>query len=337
MKPAWMMMWFAFAAPLHAEDGSLKQVSAQMATAARAFLESLDEAQSAKARIAFDDEERENWHYIPKQRRGLPLKDLDERQLALQRRLLETAMSRKGLVKLDTIILLEGYLAELENNPQRRDATKYYTSIFGEPQADGTWGWRFEGHHLSLNFTLKGGDHIAVTPSFFAANRAHVKEGRLAGTRPLGAEEDLARALARSLQATGKPVVYSDRAPNDILTAADRKARQLEPVGVPASEFTAAQREGLMKLITEYANRHRPELEKDRLAEITRDFDNLRFGWAGGIEPGQAYYYRIQGADFLVEVSNIQNDANHIHTVWRDRAGDFGRDVLGKHHQSHAH
>jgi hypothetical protein len=337
MKPAWMMMWFAFVAPLPAEDGSLKQVSAEMATAARAFLDSLDEAQSAKARIAFDDEERENWHFIPKERRGLPLKDLNEHQLAWQRRLLETAMSRKGLVKLDTIILLEGYLAELENNPQRRDATKYYTSIFGEPQADGTWGWRFEGHHLSLNFTLKGGDHIAVTPSFFAANRAHVKEGRLAGTRPLGAEEDLARALARSLQASGKPVVYSDRAPNDILTAADRKLRQLEPVGVPASEFTAAQREGLLKLITEYADRHRPELEKDRLAEITRDFDNLRFGWAGGIEPGQAYYYRIQGADFLVEVSNIQNEANHIHTVWRDRAGDFGRDVLGGHHQNHAH
>jgi hypothetical protein len=338
MKRAWMMMWWlALAGPLHAEDGSLRKVSAEMAAAAQAFLESLDEAQTAKARIAFDDAERENWHYIPRERLGLPLKDLNKSQLALQRRLLETAMSRKGLLKLDTIILLEGYLAELENNPQRRDVTKYYTSVFGEPEAEGTWGWRFEGHHLSLNFTLKGGDHIAVMPSFFAANRAHVKEGRLAGTRPLGAEEDLARSLARSLQAAGKPVVYTDSAPNDILTAADRKARQLEPVGVPASEFTAAQREGLMKLITEYADRHRPELEKEQLAKITRDFDKLRFGWAGGIEPGQAYYYRIQGADFLVEVSNIQNDANHIHTVWRDRAGDFGRDVLGGHHREQKH
>jgi hypothetical protein len=337
MKPTWMMLLLAFVAPLHAADESMKKVSAEMAVAARAFLDSLDETQSAKARIAFDDAERENWHYIPRERRGLPLKDLNERQLALQRRLLESAMSRKGLLKLDTIILLESYLAELENNPQRRDAKKYYTSVFGEPKADGTWGWRFEGHHLSLNFTLKGGDHIAVTPSFFAANRAHVKEGRLAGTRPLGAEEDLARALARSLQASGKPVVYTDRAPNDILTAADREIRQLDPVGVPANEFSEAQREGLMKLITEYADRHRPELEKEQLARITRDFDNLRFGWAGSIEPGQAYYYRIQGVDFLVEVSNIQNDANHIHTVWRDRAGDFGRDVLGEHHREHKH
>jgi NAD(P)-dependent dehydrogenase (short-subunit alcohol dehydrogenase family) len=145
-----------------------------------------------------------------------------------------------------------------------------------------------------------------------------VKEGRLAGSRPLGAEEDLARALARSLHESGKPVVYTDRVPRDILTAADRKLRQLDPVGVPVNEFTAAQREGLMKLITEYADRHRPELEKDRLAEITRDFAN-----------------RIQGADFLVEVANVQNEANHIHTVWRDRAGDFGRDVLGEHELEH--
>jgi len=106
-------------------------------------------------------------------------------------------------------------------------------------------------------------------------------------------------------------------------------------VGVSVKEFTAAQREGLLKLIAEYADRHRPELEKDQLAKITRDLDKLRFGWAGGIEPGQAYYYRIQGADFLVEVANVQNEANHIHTVWRDRAGDFGRDVLGEHELEH--
>jgi hypothetical protein len=330
-----MMMVLALAAPLHAADESLKKVSAEMAAAARAFLDSLDEAQSARARIAFEHAERENWHFVPKERMGLPLKDLNEKQLVLQRRLLESAMSRKGLLKLDAIILLEGYLAELENNPAGRDDKKYYTTVFGDPKADGIWGWRFEGHHLSLNFTLKGGDHIAVTPSFLAANRAHVKEGRLAGSRPLGAEEDLARALARSLHESGKPVVYTDRVPRDILTAADRKLRQLDPVGVPVNEFTAAQREGLMKLITEYADRHRPELEKDRLAEITRDFANMRFGWAGGIEPGQAYYYRIQGADFLVEVANVQNDANHIHTVWRDRAGDFGRDVLGEHELEH--
>lgn len=320
-----------------ASPPELVKVGAEMAVAADAFLKSLTPAQMEKARFAFDSDERENWHFVPKDRLGLPLKELDEKQLALQRGLLETAMSRKGLLKVDTIILLETFLAELENDPVRRDSKKYYTSIFGDPKAGGAWGWRFEGHHLSLNFTLHPSGEIAVTPSFFAANRAHVKEGRMAGTRPLGAEEDLARALAQALKASGKAVVYTDRAPNDILTGADRKVGQLDPVGVKVTEFSGAQREGLQKLIAEYADRFRPEMEKAQLEKIMSDFENLRFGWAGGLEPGQSYYYRIQGADFLIEVSNTQNEANHIHVVWRDRAGDFGRDVLGAHHHEHKH
>jgi hypothetical protein len=315
----------------------LAEVGAEMTAAATAFLESLNAEQSRKVLFPFDAEERENWHFIPKDRSGLPLKDLDGDQLALQRALLKTAMSGKGLVKIDTIIRLETFLAELENNPVRRDATKYYTSVFGKPKADGTWGWRFEGHHLSLNFTIHGGRDIAVTPSFLAANRAHVTEGRMAGTRPLGAEEDLARALATALDAAGKPVVFSDRAPNDILTGADRQVRQLVPVGVKSAAFTPAQREGLMELITEYASRHRPELEKDQLRRIMTDSDQLHFGWAGSLERGKAYYYRIQGRDFLIEASNTQDDANHIHTVWRDRSRDFGRDLLGTHHHQHGH
>lgn len=321
----------------HAAQLDHAKVGADMAAAANAFLKSLSPAQTDQACFAFDSDERENWHFIPKDRLGLPLKDLDDKQLVLQRGLLESAMSEKGLLKVDTIILLEAYLAELENNPIRRDAKKYHTSIFGVPKVGGTWGWRFEGHHLSLNFTLHESGEIAVTPSFFAANRAHVNEGPMAGTRPLGAEEDLARALATALNATGKAAVYSDRAPNDILTAADRKLTQLLPVGAKASDFTESQREGLVKLIVEYAERFRPELARNQLDKIMADFTNLHFGWAGGLEPGQGYYYRIQGENFLIEVSNVQNEANHIHVVWRDRAGDFGRDVLGAHHHEHKH
>jgi len=320
-----------------AAQPDLAKVGEDMAVAANAFLKSLTPEQSQKARFTFESDERENWHFVPKDRLGLALKELDEKQLALQRVLLESAMSQKGLLKVDTIILLETFLAELENNPVRRDAKKYYTSIFGDPKTGSTWGWRFEGHHLSLNFTLHESGEIAVTPSFFAANRAHVKEGRMAGTRPLGAEEDLARTLAKALQASGKAVVYTDRPPDDILTAADRKAKQLEPVGVKVAEFSEAQRDGLQKLIAEYADRFRPELEKAQLEKIMADFANLHFGWAGGLEPGQGYYYRIQGKNFLIEVCNVQNEANHIHVVWRDRAGDFGRDVLGAHHREHKH
>ncbi len=316
----------------------LSKVSAEMAEAANAFLQSLDEAQTKKARFAFDSEERENWHFIPKDRLGLPYADLNDKQLELSRKLLSSAMSEKGLLKVETIIRLEAFLAEVENNPVFRDDKKYYTTIFGEPAADGEWGWRFEGHHLSLNFTLSGGKAISVTPTFFAANPAEVRqEGKLKGTRPLAAEEDLARALAQALHAAGKEIVYTDKAPNDILTGADRKLRQLEPVGVGVPDMTEVQKEGLLTLIEEYANRFRPELAGDQMGKIKADLENLRFGWAGGLEPDQGYYYRIQGTDFLIEVANVQNNANHIHAVWRDRKGDFGRDVLGHHHKDHKH
>src|SRR5690606_15625076 len=134
--------------------------------------------------------------------------------------------------------------------------------------------------------------------------------------------------LATALHDAGKPVIFSDRAPNDILTGADRKARQLDPVGVPSSDFSEAQKEGLLQLIAEYANRHRKEIAAKDMEKIKADFANIRFGWAGGLKKGEAYYYRIQGKTFLIEASNIQNNANHIHTVWRDLEGDFARDVL---------
>ncbi len=337
MKPL-LAFLIALSAPLSAQTADLSKVSAEMAAAANAFIESLDEEQAKKARFPLDSDERENWHFVPKDRLGLPYADLNPEQLELSKKLLSSAMSEEGLLKVNTIIRLEAFLAEVEKRPDFRDNKKYYTSIFGDPTAEGNWGWRFEGHHLSLNFTLAGGESIAVTPSFFAANPGEVRQDHeLKGTRPLAAEEDLARALATALHAAEKPVVYTDKAPDDILTGADRQLKQLDPVGVRFAEMTDAQKDGLMTLIAEYANRFRSELAKDQMEKIKTDAENLRFGWAGSLERNEGYYYRIQGTDFLVEVANVQNDANHIHAVWRDREGDFGRDVLGGHHSEHKH
>lgn len=329
---------------LHAEktpDPAIQKVATEMSTTANRLIQSLNPEQIQKTRFPFSDDERVNWHFIPKNRLGLPLSDLSPAQLDLVRSLLKSAMSEKGLLKIDTIISLEAFLGEIENRPAQRDPEKYYTSIFGDPTPHGTWGWRFEGHHLSLNFTLIEGTEISTTPSFLAANPAEVRaEHKLKGTRPLAAEEDLARTLATALHETGKSVIYTTQAPDDILTGADRVLRQLEPVGVPAKDFTQAQKDGLFKLISEYANRHRKELAEKDLAKIRADFANLSFGWAGSLKLGEAYYYRIQGSDFLIEAANVQNNANHIHTVWRNRANDFGRDVLGnhqEHHKKHGH
>lgn len=322
--------------PTAEQAAAMAKVSAEMADAANAFLKSLDEAQAKKARYPFDDNERDNWNFVPTSRNGLPIKEMKDDQRILARKLLETGMSDPALVKIDTIIALEKLLGEIENRPDHRDPEKYFTTIFGEPAAAGTWGWRFEGHHIAVNFTLVKGKIISATPSFLAANRAETREGRMKGTRPLSREEDLARALATSIVDSGKPAVhYTQRPPAEILTGNDRKAKQLDPVGILSSEMTAEQKDGLLLLIAEYATRHRAEIAEKDLAKIKTGFDNIHFGWAGSLKRGEAYYYRVQGETFLIEACNIQNDANHIHTVWRDLEGDFGRDALGDHMKDH--
>lgn len=338
MKP--FVLLAALCAPAWAAENPppLAKAAAEMATAANAFLTSLNPDQSAKARFPFDADERENFHFIPKERKGIPYADLSPEQKTLSRNLLASGMSEKGLLKVETIIALESLLAEMENNPTFRDNKKYHTTIFGTPGAETTWAWRFEGHHLSVNFTIvNGGKSISATPSFLGANPAEVRGERLKGTRPLAAEEDLARTLATALHDASKPVIYTETPPNDILTGADRKARQLEPVGIPASEMSDAQREGLLTLISEYAHRHRADVADADIARIKADLPKVRFAWAGGLKKDEAYYYRIQGTSFLIEAANVQNNANHIHTVWRDLANDFGRDALGDHQRNHDH
>ena len=312
--------------------GQLQPVAAEMASAANAFLDSLSEAQAKKAKFPFDVDQRENWGFVPRERKGVALEELDEKQVALVRGLLKTALSDPGLEKVDAIKTLEAFLGEIEKKPDFRNPKAYFTSVFGTPSATGTWSWRYEGHHLALNYTIVDGAAVAVTPSFFAANPGEVtQEHKLKGFRPFHAEEDLARALATTLMESGKDVVYSEKPPGDILTAEDRSVKQLEPVGIKATEMTETQQADLKKLIAEYANRHRKELAEADLDKITADLDNLRFGWAGGLKRGEPYYYRIQGTTFLVEVANVQNNGNHFHAVWRDSANDFGRDLLGDH------
>lgn len=319
------------------QPADLEKVAAEMADAANAFLTSLDEDEAKKARFPFTPDERENWNFVPTKRNGIPLEELTEEQTDLARKLLKTALSDPGLTKVDAIIALEAFLGEIEKRPELRNPKAYFTSIFGEPSATGTWGWRFEGHHLSLNYTIVDGKPASLTPSFFAANPAEVTaEHAMKGTRPLAAEEDLARALAATLAESGKAVVFTEKPPKDILSGSSRKIEQLDPVGIPATEMTAAQQQALLTLIAEYADRHRKELSDATMEEIKADLENLRFAWAGSLERGKPFYYRIQSTTFLVEVANVQNNGNHIHAVWRDTENDFGNDILSDHiHKDH--
>jgi hypothetical protein len=333
MKPTLLALFLAL--PLAA--GEIPALTA-METAAKGFLGLLDDAQRAKATFPFDADARENFRFTPQQRSGLALGEMTAPQRAAAMGLLSAALSDKGRLKATQIMSLETVLAEIEKRPEVRDPNKYHVSIFGKPGDPTAWGWKFEGHHLALNYTLVGGRDVAVTPSFFGANPAEVRDGEKKGLRVLKAEDELAHTLLGVLLEGGKKeVLFNTKAPADILTGEKRKATALEPVGVLASTMTDAQQQALLNLIAEYTGRHRQDLAERDMKKITdAGIGNIRFGWAGSTQPGEAWYYRIQGPTFLMEAANTQNNANHIHATWRDLDGDFGHDVLAEHYRVHS-
>ncbi|MEM6916422.1 MAG: DUF3500 domain-containing protein [Verrucomicrobiota bacterium] len=316
--------------------------AAEMAEAAQIWLSMLSEEQKALATYELKNEERENWHYVPKpfegeeMRGGLTLKDMSADQRHLAYGLLASSLSHRGFLTAVQIMSLEQVLWELENNDPKRDTMMYYVSIFGEPGSN-AWGWRFEGHHLSLNFTIADGKVISGTPSFFASNPGEIPEGPRKGQRVLAAEEDTARALVKALtEEQRKKAVFQEKAPRDILTAAEPTVATLGDAGLGWSELDQEQRQQLRELIHVYVHRLRPDVAKDDLAAIKEGgMKNIVFAWAGGIEEGEPHYYRVQGPTFLLEYANTQNNAKHVHAVWRDFEGDFGRDILKEHYQAH--
>lgn len=308
-----------------------------MSAAANAWLASLTPALRTGATYPLQDAEREEWHYIPKSRAGVSLGQMDARQRELARALLASGLSQHGMLQAEAVIALERVLRAVENS-DHRDESLYYFTVFGSP-GDTAWGWRVEGHHLSVNFTIVDG-HVAATPNFVGANPAEVRTpGPQSGKRALAAEEDLGRAFVLSLDpAQQRVAIIAKDAPGDILTRASKVATPPEPTGIGYAALNATQQAAFKALVAVYANRLRPDVAAVELKKIAdAGWDRLAFAWAGGLEPGQGLYYRIQGPEFVIEYDNVQNGANHIHTVWRVFAGDFGRDLLQEHYrESHS-
>jgi hypothetical protein len=322
------------------------RVSAEMASAAMALWNALTPAQQQQVRFDFADAERQNWHAIPRPRKGLPIKDLTPAQRNLAWALITTGMSHTGFSKAQQIISLEQVLKELEAGRAGapvREPELYFLSLFGAPAASGTWGWRFEGHHLSVNYTIVDGKGITGAPTFLGSNPAEVREGPRKGLRILAAEDDLGRQLVLSLNPSQRrKAVISGEAPGDIVTFGARKVEMdkvaaLGP-GIRASELSGPQRDLLMRLIEEYARWHRPEIADEELRRIhVAGFEKVSFLWAGGTGLREGRYYRVLGPTFLIEYDNTQNQANHVHSIWRDAANDFGEDLLKQHYDAVPH
>ena len=311
----------------------------KMLKAAKTLIAMLTSEQKQKALMEFHSEERLNWFYVPRERRGLVFKEMNIDLQKAAKTLLMTGLSASGIGKVEGIRTLESVLHLMENNSPTRDPEKYYVTIFGEPQLKGTWGWRFEGHHVSLHWTMHDGKVAASSPQFLGTNPAEVREGAMKGTRVLAAEEDLGRMLIKSLSPSQrKEAILSETAPGDVLSTNQRKATILEDRGVPYRALDKAQKGIFLSLLNEYANVQNSEIAKLRMSAVRKSgLENLKFAWMGGIEKGQPHYYRIQGPVFLIEYDNTQNNANHIHAVWRDFKGDFGADLLSAHYESADH
>ena len=315
-------------------------VGGEMADAANNFLAALTPEQHTKATYALNDAERFDWHFIPKARKGLPLKEMTSGQKKLAHALLNSGLSQRGYAKAVTIMSLDDILKEMENGKgPTRDPDLYYFTIFGEPGAQGTWAWRVEGHHLSLNFVVRGDEVVAATPAFFGSNPAEVRQGPRKGLRVLGEEETLGRQFVKSLTADQQKIaLVMTNAPKEMITGNMRKVQLINPPGLSAAQMTPEQVVALRHLLKTYADRHRPEVSDSDLKKIeTAGFGEVHFAWAGGMEPGEPHYYRVQGPTFLLEYDDTQNNANHIHTVWRDLANDFGDDVLREHYDTVPH
>lgn len=316
------------------------RVAAALKTSALRFVESLGSEQRAVAMFPFGEDERFFWHYTPIERRGLPLKDMDGLQRGLAYELLAAGLSPRGLDQARAIIDHELILGRIEREAGTvrwdRNPELYYFTIFGDPTGDAPWGCRVDGHHLSLHRTVVQGELVSAAPTFFGANPARVQDGPGEGLRILAATEELARQLVRSLDAPQRgEAIVSETAPADILTTNTRQAKVDGFEGLPVSSMSDEQRETMRRLLREYAERLPDEIAGREMGRLDEGgLEQLRFAWAGVLEPGQGHYYRIQGPTLLIEYDNTQNGANHIHSVWRDLENDFGVDLLRLHYET---
>lgn len=323
------MVVIALATSIRADDGS-DHPGLTMASAASRLAELLPADQKQKLHFPYDDPERLNWQFIPKDRNGIVLWDLtgDAREAAEE--LVKSGLSAAGYAKTLQVRSLEEVLYLFEDGDeayrrQRRHPHKYHITVFGTPGPTGLWGWRFEGHHLSLNFSIKDGVVVSSTPEFFGANPGLINGGPGRNLRVLGRREDLARDILKACTDDQRKQMWiSETAPDDIRGPGAPQPISDEAVGLKFSDMSTDQQKLLKELIGEYLSAMPVQVVRDRLKAIEDGgIDNIRIAWWGQSEPNQRHHYVVQGPSFIIEYNNTQNEANHVHAMWRNLGGDF--------------
>jgi hypothetical protein len=310
----------------------------QIITAANTFIGTLDSKLKAKAQYSYDDTERSNWWFVPRARNGVTFHDLNQQQREAAVALLKASLSDQGYTKASSIFTLENVLRAVENRTAEdnyRDPLNYYFTFFGTPSIEKPWGWRIEGHHLSLNFSSVNGLIESSTPSFMGSNPAIVPSGPEKGKQILKDETDLGFRLVNSLTEDQlKTARFSETALPEIVSSNSRKAESPEPKGVSYSALTADQKKTFMDLLNVFVKNYQLGFSSKLMEKIRKaGIDNLSFAWAGSLKPGAGHYYRIQGPMLLIEYDNTQTNANHVHTVVRDLTNDFAEDILKEHYK----
>jgi hypothetical protein len=315
-----------------ARSGEERGSGVRMAEAAREFLGKLSAEQRSQTTFRYDDPERLNWHYIPKPRKGIPLKALDPTQRMAARALIASGLSKQGYEQAVNVMSLDDVLYLLETDDwatrrERRDPLNYYVSVFGTPGEQGQWGWRLEGHHLSLNFSVQDGRVVSSTPEFFGANPAQLDAGPGRSLRVLGPLEDTARQIVQTCTPEQKKVVMAGaKAPNDVWSTNKLQPILAPEVGLLASEMSKDQQDLLRHLLAEYLKVLPSDMRTEREAQVeAAGFGKIRLAWWGSLNRNEKHAYRLQGPTFLVEYNNTQNNANHVHSVWRSAAGDLNQ------------
>jgi hypothetical protein len=312
------------------------ELSGAMGKAAGAWLASLEARQRSRALLAWADPMRNAWHYVPRNRPGLALREMSSAQAAAAWELIGALLSARGLSQARAQLRLERTLGELTRNESFRDPGNYALVLFGDPIGSAPWCWRFEGHHLSLTTVVAPGYGLAVTPVFFGANPAKIPAPHAhAGFRLLGAEEDQAFALIRSFDAGVRAeAIIADRSLGDIVAGPGRELSLKRFEGIALSGLAEGQRDGVLRILELYAGTMREEIAAPALARLREaGVDKLHFAWAGSPERGRPHYFRVHGPTVLVEYDNTQDGANHVHSVWIDPDAVFGRDLLKAHYQ----